>query len=74
MSNDVYEDLTLEEVMAKADEKAAYTQQDIVIYDEDENEVARRQWYGTCAGLSEEGDADIIRFGDFGYFGEWQQY
>lgn len=72
MDNDVYEDLTLEEVKAKADEKAAYTQQDIVVYDENNEEVARRQWFGVSADLYEEDDADIIRFGDYGYFGEWQ--
>lgn len=73
MDADEYEGLTLEEVMQKADDKAAYTQQDIVIYDENKDEVARRQWYGVSPLVDVvDDDADIIQFGDFGYFGEWQ--
>lgn len=70
MDNDEFEGLPLEEVMSKADDKAAYTQQDIVIYDSNHNEVARRLWNGIAPSEEEEG-MDIIQFGHYGYFGEW---
>ena len=74
MDNDIYEGLDIEQVKQKADEKASYTQQDIVIYDDEGNEIARRQWIGVSPEVDgvEEG-ADIIQFRDFGYFNEWQQ-
>ena len=64
----VYGDLF--DAMEKADDGAAYTQESIVITDENGNEVARRQWYGCETGIEDEDDP--IGFGGFGYYGDWQ--
>lgn len=58
------------EAQAAADEGAAYTQQPIVIEDEDGNEVARRAWWGVLDGI--EDASDPIQFGTSGYYGDWQ--
>lgn len=63
-------DGTLEDAKRAADEGAAYTQQPIIIHDEDGNEVARRQWWGCREGI-EECD-DPISYGDFGFYGDWR--
>lgn len=63
---------TLEEAKAIADDGAAYTQRDITIEDEDDNEVLRRPWWGVGYDEDESSDDDPICFGDFGYFGDWQ--
>lgn len=62
---------TLEEAKRLADEGAAYTQQPIVIEDEDGREVARRPWWGVPYDEDEAPEDDPIVFGDFGYFGSW---
>ena len=64
---------SLEEAMKTADEGACYTQKNIDVYDGDVL-VASRSWYGTKfdPDLYEDGeDADVIRFGDSGYYDEW---
>lgn len=65
---------TLEEAKAIADEGAAYTQQDITIRDEKGVEVARRRWYGVPFDPEETEctEDDVIQFGTFGFFDEWQ--
>lgn len=54
-----------------ADKACAYTQQPIVINDKDGHEVARRPWWGT-APSDDDKEGDIIQFGDFGFYGPWQ--
>ena len=64
---------TLDEAKAIADDGAAYTQQDIVIEDEDGNEVARRVWYGvelTDEYMTDDEDK-YITFGSFGFYAPW---
>jgi len=76
---------TLAEAKAAADKGAAYTQVDIIISKKDPLfeisgewlPVARRRWYSGefDPELYEDGeDADVIRFGNFGYFDEWYDY
>ena len=62
---------TLEAAKSAADEGASHTQQPIVIEDEFGNEVARRQWWGVSDGWKDENDP--IRFGEFGFYGDWQE-
>ena len=61
---------TLEEAMVRADEAAAYTQQDISIDDDNGTPIAIRRWYGVAYDpvLPEENPID---FGDFGFYADW---
>ena len=63
---------SLEDAMAKADEIACYTQQNIRIYADDKRDAlaAERCWYGVEPD-NEVSEGDIISFGKFGYYGEW---
>lgn len=69
------EEETLELAMKKADEGAAYTQQNITIEDETGNVVAVRKWWGVGYDPEQTEDApeDIIQFGNFGYYGAWEE-
>lgn len=60
---------TLERAKELADEGAEYTQKSISIYDDDDNEVARRSWYGCTSGI--EDCEDPIQFGDYGFYDDW---
>ena len=62
---------TLDEAKRLADEGAAYTQQPITIEDEDGNEVSRRAWCGVEYNEDEYYCEDPIRFGTFGFYGDW---
>jgi len=62
---------TLEDAMAAAEKNAAYTQADIHIEDKDGNVVARLPWVGCAAG---EDDDVTVDFGEFGFYGEWEEY
>ena len=66
-----FETATLEEAMEAADAAACYTQNDIVIEDGCEREIARRVWYGVEFDEDEHDDDDPICFGDSGYYGDW---
>ena len=73
-AGDEYVEGTLAEAKKAADEGAAYTQENIKILEGD-NVAAVRRWYGTEFDPDdyENGEAaDVIRFGSFGHFGEWQ--
>lgn len=77
MDRESFEDL--DDAIKYANNQACYIQEDIVIYNSKEetceNEVMRRRWYGVPfdSDLYEDGgDADIIDFGDFGYYAEWE--
>jgi len=61
---------TLEEAMTRADEAAAYTQQDITVEDDNGTQVAIRRWYGVAYDpeIPEEAPID---FGKFGYYADW---
>jgi len=66
---------TLEKAMELADEDASYTQTDIEILDENNKLVAIRRWYGVEFNPDdyENGeDADVISYGKFGFYDEWQ--
>ena len=72
--NQTIENKPLEEVMEIADKGAAYTQQNISITDENDNEVACRRWYGY--DIQNDIDNDIehenpISFGTFGFYADW---
>lgn len=58
---------TLDEAMEIAVEGTTYTQLDVTIY-KDGAEVARLPWWGV---RPEEEDEVTVRFGDFGFYGEW---
>lgn len=64
---------SLEQAMKKADKEARYTQQDILIYGDEnrENLIARRRWYGVGIG-DDESEKECISFGKFGHYGEWE--
>ena len=72
MIDDVELEGSLEEAMAKADEMACYTQQNIRIYADEKRDmlVAGRCWYGVEPD-NEIAEGDIISFGKFGYYDEW---
>ena len=69
----------LEDAQKAADEGAAYTQCSISIFEVVNGETARepectRQWYGVAFDPDdyEDGEsANVIRFGDSGYYDEW---
>ena len=63
---------TLEAAKELADDGAAYTQQPIIIEDEDGKEVTRRPWWGVQYDEDEGDETDPICFGSYGYFGDWQ--
>ncbi len=58
----------LDDAKTQADDGATYTQQPITI-EQDGNVIARRSWWG----VEPEEDGDIIRFGSYGYYGEWEE-
>jgi hypothetical protein len=59
-------------VMDKADEGAAYTQENISITDENGNLVAIRRWYGVAYNPDTDEESNPIIFGTFGYYSDWQ--
>lgn len=75
-AGNVYDISSLEKAKEIADSESAYTQQDIDICKSGSTEpVMSRRWYGVAfdPDLFEDGeDAKVIKFGDFGYYGEWQ--
>lgn len=69
---------TLEEVLDKADDNAAYTQQDYEVVSgdrKDYSEVWVRQWvgypYDETTGFEPE---EVIQFGRFGFYAPWECY
>jgi hypothetical protein len=70
-AGDLEIDGDLDEAKRQADKNAAYTQQDIEITDTNGNTVARRPWWGVEADSDDE--EDIIEFGKFGHYGEWEE-
>lgn len=64
---------TLEQAMQVADEGAAYTQQDIKIFDEDHDIVVIRRWIGVnfCNGYEAE---NPILFGSAGFYDDWSEF
>lgn len=64
---------TLEEAMRIADRGAAYTGEDISIYDDDDREVMRRRWWGSCNEDEIDAEDDPIVFGTFGFYGGWAE-
>ena len=65
----------LEYAKERADAGIRYTQQDVVIYDVDDNEVVRRDWipvdYDTQDNEDKDAEDEIVSYGDFGYYGAW---
>ena len=54
----------------EADESACYTCEPITITDSDGKTVSRRSWWGCTDGIE---DCEYpIQFGDFGYYGDWE--
>ena len=52
-----------------ADERACYCQRDINIYSK--KHTYTRRWWGTCGGVEE--CEDPIKFGEFGFYGDWEE-
>ena len=69
---------TLESAMEKADDGAGYTQQDINIFEVDdqdnisENPIMYRKWWGYQYQQEEEPYEKPICFGSFGFYGDWE--
>lgn len=67
---------TLEEAKEIAEENATYTQASITIEipnnNEEENEVvAKLPWWSVHPG---DDDVVTVDFGDFGFYGEWEEF
>lgn len=62
---------TLDEAKRIADEGAAYTQQPIVIEDEDGREITRRPWWNVAYNGDVFPENNPICFGHYGYYGDW---
>lgn len=61
----------LESLMQEINKYLAYTQKSVSIYDSKDNEIAYLPWYDVAP---EEDDVVTARFGDFGFYGEWEVY
>lgn len=59
---------TLEEAERERDKCASYSQRDMVIYAPEG--VYTRKWWNTTQGV--EDCNDPIKFGDFGFYGDWE--
>ena len=59
---------TLEEAERESDKSASYSQRDMVIYAPEG--VYTRRWWNTTQGL--EDCNDPIKFGNFGFYGDWE--
>ena len=73
-AGDEYVDGTLANAKKAADEGVAYTGENVKIFDGD-NVAAMRRWYDTVFNPDDYDNgeaADVIRFGTFGHYGEWQ--
>lgn len=71
LMDDIEVEGTLDEAMSRADELASYTQENITIYKDNYRKtvVAFRAW---CPlEEPEEDETDIIDYGTFGYYAEW---
>jgi|GEM_PF-2417060 hypothetical protein len=72
--NETVETNDMMSLRALADEGATYTQQPITIEgkfdDGSTNIICTRQWVGCLNGI--ENCEDPIRFGDYGYYSDWQ--
>lgn len=67
---------TLEDAMKIADEGIAYTQQDIVIENENRKVVAYRGWWNVPYDydLFNERETDVIQFGELGHYSAWTTF
>lgn len=62
---------TLEEAKQIAEENATYTQASIIIEDKNYNEIAKLPWWSVQPG---EDDEVTVDFGNFGFYGEWEEF
>lgn len=60
----------LEAAKKAAVEGMSYTQENVKIFDEDDNLVAISRWYGV---QPEEDDEVLADFGEYGFYGEWTE-
>lgn len=60
---------TIGDAKKVADDEATYTQQPIVIEDENGLMISRRDWVGCTSGIDD--CKNPIQFGTFGYYGDW---
>lgn len=60
---------TLEEAKMYADEYSAYTQCDISIKNENQEEITRRKWWGVSP-TEDDKEENIIEIGN-GFYGDW---
>lgn len=64
-------DGTLDQAMEMADAMMTYTHQNILIFDENDVEVARRNWYDVAYDPEIEDENEIVQFGNKGYYSAW---
>ena len=55
---------------AQADKHIGYNQESMLILDSNGDELSRRSWWGCTDGI--EDCNNPIRYGDFGFYGDWQ--
>lgn len=74
-AGNVWVEGTIDDAKSEADNGAAYTQRKIEIKDEAGETVCFRQWWGVefDPDVTEETEDEVITFGQFGYFGAWQE-
>ncbi len=61
---------TIQNAMKVAEDGLAYTQMPVVIFDESGQEVAILPWWGVQPG---EDDIVTAAFGEFGFYGTWEE-
>ena len=66
--NEWYENL--EE--AKVNVNFSYTQESVVIEDENGNEILKSKWWGVAYDLEEDENEPLAEFGN-GYYAQWQE-
>ena len=60
---------SLDEAKKAADEGIAYTQESVVICDENDNEITRRTWVGCHSDFEDQ--ENPIDYDSFGYYTDW---
>ena len=61
------------EILDSVDDWIGYTQANVDIMDSRTGEIiAMRKWYGVPLGKMHPTEEDPVYFGEFGYYGDWQ--
>ena len=63
----------LEDAMIQVKESLTYTQNNVKIFDENNNQLAILPYYGYDPSIDDDLEEDdiLVAFGDFGFYGQW---